>query len=40
MAFIEYNMGPSTALGAVNFFFILMIVGIYLRVTRAARIEA
>jgi ABC-type sugar transport system permease subunit len=40
MAFIEYNMGPSTALGAVNFFFILIIVGIYLRVTRAARIEA
>jgi len=37
MAFVEYNMGPSTALGVINFGFIMLIVLIYLRVTKATR---
>ncbi len=37
MAFVEYNMGPSTALGVINFAFIMLIVLIYLRVTKATR---
>ena len=40
MAFIEYNMGPSTALGALNFIFILLVVMLYLRMTKATRLEA
>ena len=40
MAFVEYNMGPSTALGVVNFAFIMLIVLIYLRVTKATRDQA
>ncbi|MDA2992909.1 MAG: sugar ABC transporter permease [Actinomycetota bacterium] len=39
MAFVEYNMGPSTALGVVNFAFIMLIVLIYLRVTKATRVQ-
>jgi multiple sugar transport system permease protein len=39
MAFTEYNMGPSTALGAVNFVYILAIVMIYLKLTNATRQE-
>ncbi len=39
MAFIEGNMGPSSALGAVNFVFILLVVMIYLHVTKATRQE-
>jgi multiple sugar transport system permease protein len=40
LAFTEYSMGPSTALGALNFIFILLIVLLYLRVTKATRLEA
>jgi ABC-type sugar transport system permease subunit len=40
MAFVEYNMGPSTALGVINFVFIMLIVLIYLRVTKATRDQA
>ncbi len=40
MAFVEYNMGPSTALGVINFAFIMAIVLIYLRVTKATRDQA
>ena len=40
MAFVEYNMGPSTALGVINFAFIMLIVLIYLRVTKATRDQA
>jgi hypothetical protein len=36
----EYNMGPSTALGVINFGFIMLIVLIYLRVTKATRDQA
>lgn len=39
LAFIESNMGQSTALGVINFMIILIIVGFYLRVTRATRTE-
>ena len=39
LAFIESNMGPSTALGVINFLFILIIVGFYLRITKATRTE-
>lgn len=39
LAFIESNMGQSTALGIFNFAFILIIVGFYLRITRATRTE-
>lgn len=39
LAFIESNMGQSTALGVFNFLFILMIVGFYLRITKATRTE-
>ena len=39
MAFIEYSMGTSTALGSVNFLFIFLIILIYLRLTRATRQE-
>ena len=40
MAFVEYNMGPSTALGVINFGFIMLIVLVYLRVTKATRDQA
>lgn len=39
LAFIESNMGQSTALGVINFLFILIIVGFYLRITKATRTE-
>lgn len=39
LAFIESNMGQSTALGVFNFMIILMIVGFYLRITKATRTE-
>jgi len=39
MAFIEGNMAPSAALGTVNFAFILLVVMIYLHVTKATRQE-
>ena len=39
LAFIESNMGQSTALGVFNFIFILLIVGVYLRITKATRTE-
>lgn len=39
LAFIESNMGQSTALGVFNFLFILIIVGFYLRITKATRTE-
>jgi multiple sugar transport system permease protein len=39
LAFIESNMGQSTALGVFNFIVIMMIVGLYLRVTKATRTE-
>jgi hypothetical protein len=32
-------MGQSTALGVFNFIVIMMIVGLYLRVTKATRTE-
>ena len=39
LAFIESNMGQSTALGVFNFMIIMIIVGFYLRVTKATRTE-
>ncbi len=39
LAFIESNMGPSTALGVMNFIVIMIIVAFYLRATRATRTE-
>ena len=39
LAFIESNMGQSTALGVINFIIILVIVGFYLRATKATRTE-
>jgi len=39
LAFIESNMGQSTALGVFNFMIILVIVGFYLKVTKATRTE-
>jgi len=39
LAFIESNMGQSTALGVLNFMIILVIVGFYLRATKATRTE-
>ena len=39
LAFIESNMGQSTALGVFNFMIILVIVGFYLRITKATRTE-
>ena len=39
LAFIESNMGQSTALGVINFMIILIIVGFYLRATKATRTE-
>ena len=39
LAFIESNMGQSSALGVFNFMIILVIVGFYLRITKATRTE-
>ena len=39
LAFIESNMGQSNALGVFNFMIIMVIVGFYLRVTKATRTE-
>ena len=39
LAFIESNMGQSTALGVFNFMIIIVIVGFYLKVTKATRTE-
>ena len=39
LAFIESNMGQSTALGVFNFIIIMIIVALYLRVTKATRTE-
>jgi multiple sugar transport system permease protein len=39
LAFIESNMGQSTALGVFNFIIIMIIVVVYLRVTKATRTE-
>ena len=39
LAFIESNMGQSTALGVLNFMIILVVVGFYLRATKATRTE-
>jgi ABC-type sugar transport system permease subunit len=39
LAFIESNMGQSTALGVFNFIIIMIIVAFYLRVTKATRTE-
>ena len=39
LAFIESNMGQSTALGVINFMIILVVVGFYLRATKATRTE-
>jgi ABC-type sugar transport system permease subunit len=39
LAFIESNMGQSTALGVFNFMVIMVIVGFYLRITKATRTE-
>ena len=39
LAFIESNMGQSTARGVFNFMIIMVIVGFYLRVTKATRTE-
>ena len=39
LAFIESNMGQSTALGVFNFMIIMVIVGFYLKVTKATRTE-
>jgi multiple sugar transport system permease protein len=39
LAFIESNMGQSTALGVFNFICILIIVAFYLRITKATRTE-
>ena len=39
LAFIESNMGQSTALGVFNYMIIMVIVGFYLRITKATRTE-
>lgn len=39
LAFIESNMGQSTALGVFNFMIIMVIVAFYLRITKATRTE-
>jgi ABC-type sugar transport system permease subunit len=39
LAFIESNMGQSTALGVLNFILILIVVGFYLKATKATRTE-
>jgi multiple sugar transport system permease protein len=39
LAFIEGNMGQSTALGVLNFVLILIVVGFYLKATKATRTE-
>ena len=39
LAFIESNMGQSTALGVLNFALILIVVGFYLKATKATRTE-
>ena len=39
LAFIESNMGQSTALGVFNFAVILVVVGFYLKATKATRTE-
>lgn len=39
LAFIESNMGQSTALGVFNFMVIMVIVGFYLKITKATRTE-
>jgi multiple sugar transport system permease protein len=39
LAFIESNMGQSTALGVLNFIIIMIVVGFYLRATKATRTE-
>ena len=39
LAFIESNMGQSTALGVLNFMIIMLVVGFYLRATKATRTE-
>jgi ABC-type sugar transport system permease subunit len=39
LAFIESNMGQSTALGVFNFMIIMVIVGFYLRITKATMTE-
>jgi multiple sugar transport system permease protein len=39
LAFIESNMGQSTALGVFNFIVILLIVTLYLKITKATRTE-
>lgn len=39
LAFIESNMGQSTALGVFNFMIIMVIVSFYLRITKATRTE-
>jgi ABC-type sugar transport system permease subunit len=39
LAFIESNMGQSTALGVLNFGIILIVVGFYLKATKATRTE-
>ncbi|MEI6307452.1 MAG: sugar ABC transporter permease [Actinomycetes bacterium] len=39
LAFIESNMGQSTALGVFNFIVIMIIVGFYLKITKATRTE-
>jgi ABC-type sugar transport system permease subunit len=39
LAFFESNMGQSTALGVFNFIVILLIVTLYLKITKATRTE-
>jgi ABC-type sugar transport system permease subunit len=39
LAFIESNMGQSTALGVLNFVIIMIAVAFYLRATKATRTE-
>ncbi len=39
LAFIESNMGQSTALGVLNFMIIMIVVAFYLRATKATRTE-
>jgi ABC-type sugar transport system permease subunit len=39
LAFIESNMGQSTALGVLNFILILIVVGFYLKATKSTRTE-
>ncbi len=39
LAFIESNMGQSTALGVLNFIIIMVVVAFYLRATKATRTE-